>query len=457
MRPRAAFDLSLAAVLGLFLAACWFAHPTADDFIYAANAQSGWWGAWLREYAGWNGRYASNALVLATPLRFGLAAYRAAVAGAILTIPLATWVLVRAWRPTIAARDALTCVLAFSALYLSHVPSIGEAVYWYTSAATYQLWIVPAAIYAWLIRSAVRGRRLALVPAALMLVVIAGFNEVAMLILAVLHALWLWTATRDEDADRTMPALMLAAIVVGGLLVLLAPGNAVRQSEYVGVRHELGRSLFWTLLQTLRFGATWVASGPLLLATVLFVSTIGRWRESQGAAVRSQRWWPALAVGMLILIPAATFPAYWETGTLGQHRTVDVAYFVFLVLWFVAAGLWADGASPAARTLREFGEAWRLPLAAAFVAGVAFTANGYEVGSDLASRRLARFDAELTERYAQLDACRRRQAPLCEVPPLADKPESFAFTDVSPNPSNFVNAAYARYFHAPAVQADVRH
>src|SRR5581483_4085417 len=134
-------------------------------------------------------------------------------------------------------------------------------------------------------------------------------------------------------------ALMLAAIVVGGLLVLLAPGNAVRQSEYVGVRHELGRSLFWTLLQTLRFGATWVASGPLLLATVLFVSTIGRWRESQGAAVRSQRWWPALAVGMLILIPAATFPAYWETGTLGQHRTVDVAYFVFLVLWFVAAGL----------------------------------------------------------------------------------------------------------------------
>jgi len=456
MTSRAVFNVSLAAVLGLFLAACWFAHPTADDFIYAANARAGWWDAWLREYAGWNGRFTSNALVLATPLRFGLAAYRVAVAGVLLAIPASAWLIVRSWRTAIGARDALTCALVFAVLYLSQVPSIGEAVYWYTSAATYQLWILPAAIYLWSIGVALGGRRLALVPAALMLILIAGFNEVAMLILVVLHLLWLWTSMRENRAARDIAAAMLTVLLVGGLFVILSPGNAVRQLQYVGVRHELGRSLVWTALQTLRFGAAWIVSGPLILATALFVPVAGRWGSDRNGSRRGRRL-AALAIGMLMVIPLATFPAYWETGTLGQHRTVDVAYFVFLVLWFTAAAAWAGGESHAVRTLSAFADGWRLPFAAAFVVGAAFTANGYGVASDFASRRFAHFDAELIARYAGLDRCHQQHLARCDVAPLADRPVSFAFVDVSPSPSNFVNAAYARYFGANAVLADVRH
>ncbi len=454
MRPRGAFDVSLTAVIALFAAACWFAHPTADDFIYAANARVGWWDAWLREYAAWNGRYTSNALVLATPLRFGISAYRAAAATTLAATLVAAFVAIGAWvGPAISRRDVVTCGLAICALYLSQTPSVGEAIYWYTSAATYQLWIVPAALYVWLMCRHVGGRHrpAALAVAALLLLIVAGFNEVTMLIFIAVHALWIGFALRERPGGRSVAISMLAVLVAGGLIVWLSPGNAVRQSMYAGVRHNVVRSVAWSALQTLRFGAEFVANGPLLLATALVVPLAHRWAAHEND-VRVGRRLLAVTIGLAILIPIATFPAYWETGTLGQHRTVNVAYAAFLGLWFVGVSAWAAAGSRAAEATRAFAESARRPLAVAFLVGVALTGNSYGVGSDLVSGRLAQYDREMTARYAQLHACRDHAASPCAVAPLEVKPASFTVVDLSANPSDWVNAAYARYFNLSEVQ-----
>ena len=119
-----AFNLALALILGPFLIACLFAHPMADDFIYASNARFGFWTAWLREYTGWNGRYASNALVLGGPLTFGwIEGYRLAAAVMILSTVLAVYVFVRALSASGLTRlETLACALTLSALSLSQTP-----------------------------------------------------------------------------------------------------------------------------------------------------------------------------------------------------------------------------------------------------------------------------------------------------------------------------------------------
>src|SRR4029079_9953496 len=110
------------------------------------NARLGFWGAWVREYAGWNGRYASNALVLSVALAFGwLDGHRVAAAAMILSMVWAVYVFVRALSGgALSRQDALSCGLLFSAVYLNTTPSVGEEIYWFTSAATYHVPLVLA-------------------------------------------------------------------------------------------------------------------------------------------------------------------------------------------------------------------------------------------------------------------------------------------------------------------------
>lgn len=448
---RRVFDTAFVAVVALFLAGCFFANPVADDFIYAANARGGWTGAWLQEYAAWSGRYASNGLVLATPLRFGLAGYHVAAALLIVSTVLAVYLLLAAWAgDALARRDALTCSLGLTAVYLSQMPSLGEGVYWYTSAVTYHAWIVPALLYlALILRSGRVGAApgFALVGAAALLVVAVGFNEVVAILLLVFHAMWLVVAVRTRSEDRRRAAVLLTIVGVGVVSMLLSPGNAVRRSFYVGVRHQLGRSLVWTALQSVRFYADWLTSGALLVGTAIFTPAAAelsrRWAHDPA---RARVWLAALIVAMALIVPIATFPAYWETGTLGQHRTVNAAYFAFLIAWFAATSLWFATGSALAGRLRAFAVAFRTPLAIALLVAVGLTGNSYTLGSELLSGRLAAFNREMAARLSRLQACRDRRQAACGVEPLREAPRSFFVLDIGPDPHDWVNAAYARYF-----------
>jgi hypothetical protein len=218
-------------------------------------------------------------------------------------------------------------------------------------------------------------------------------------------------------------------------------------------------------LQTVRFAGDWAASGSLLLATVLFAPLAaklwGRHAEHPQRAV--QGLWLSLA-GLLLVVPISVFPAYWETGILGQHRTVNVAHFVFLVVWFMAVSLWMTGksTSTSADALRSFGREWRLPLAVVLLAALALTRNSYALGLDFFEGRFTAFDREMTVRERTLDACRRASTATCAIDAIHAKPASFFILDVSADPHDWVNVAYARYFGlaevrlSPADSSDVR-
>jgi hypothetical protein len=466
-----AFNLALAAILGPFLIACLFVHPMADDFIYASNARFGFWTAWMREYTGWNGRYASNALVLGGPLTFGwIEGYRLMAAVMILSMVLAVYLFVRALSAGGLTRlEALACALTLSALSLSQTPSLGEDIYWYTSAATYHAPLVVALLHLTLVIRYLRRRRrtvgdgFGLALAVVMLAMLVGFNEVVMVMMLALYgALLTWSLLEDRRPRMLFGGLF---VVTGlcALLVMLSPGNGTRQSMFPA-HYQFVRSASMSALQTLRFAGDWASSGSLLVATVLVAPMAAKLWGAQTEDPRSisQGFWLA-AAGLLLVVPISVFPAYWETGILGQHRTVNVAHFAFLVVWFVAVSLWMACGGARANALKSFGREWRLPLVAVLLAALALTGNSYALGLDFFEGRFAAFDREMKARERALAACRDAAESSCALEAIHAKPASFFVLDASANPQDWVNVAYARYFGLAEVRlnaadpGDVRH
>jgi hypothetical protein len=426
----------------------------------------------MNEYAHWNGRYTSNALVLASPLAFGIAGYRVAAALGLVGIAASSYLFVSVWaQRLIDRRTVLTCAMALTLLYTAGMPSIGEGVYWYTSAATYSWWIIAALLHGALVVRYTRAPhpgaidRLGLAVAGLLLVAVDGFNEVIMLMMIVIYAAWAAVACANRSTTRRVALAFLLIAIVSGMFVLFSPGNAVRQSLFVGVRHQLPRSIAKTMLQTLRFNGSGLWSGALQLASLLFVPVAMRWTQlvpQDARTARHARF--AFAALLMLLVPIATFPAYWETGTLGQHRTADVAFFAFLVIWFAAIPFWLSAADARGRSLHQFAESWRSLLAVMFVIAIGLTGNTYTVGTELLNGELRRYDAAMHDRYAQLERCRSDAPPVCELTPIPEAPASFSVVDVGPSAAYWVNVAYARYFatgpiraEAGAANHDVRH
>lgn len=450
---RSAFQAALAVVAFQFVVASAFVFPIGDDLDFASAArESGVWVAWRQQYLTWNGRFASNLLALAIPST--LTAYRLTIAFFMLALLVATALLVASLSAgRLNRRDVATTALVVVGLYFSRMPSIGEGTYWYTSAVTYHVAMVLATVQLALAARAAEGGVLFL-PAAALLFIVCGFNEILPPMMALLYAVLAVFAPIDRR-KRARFAVLCAVAVAGGLVVLLSPGNAARLSAYTGARH-LGPSVAMTGLQTVRFLSDWATDGAVLLATALWMATSARVLP-QFDSKHARTLALLCAAGLLLVVPIAAFPAYWATGSLGQHRTLNSAFFVFLLLWFAAAGFWASSSRTAAAITSTI-DPLKVPLAAALLAALAFTRNGYAIGEDFATGRFTRFQREMRARDDRLERCRIDSAPLCVIDPIEDLPRSLFIVEVSNDPHDWVNVAYARRYGLRQVQLQhVRH
>jgi hypothetical protein len=448
------FGLALLAIVSMFVAACMFAHPIADDLDFASAAhEAGLVTAWRQQYLTWNGRYTSNLLALMVPIAGGaLAPYGAPLAAMLAAIAGAVYALLRAAAGASLTRiQAAAAALTVTALYLCEMPSLGEGVYWYTSAVTYQAAIVAAVLHAACVVRTRRGGLLTFACALVLLAAAVGFNEVVMLMMLAAYAALLGAVVVQGRPGKAPFVILLAVAAASALIVACSPGNAARVQEYP-LRHQVGRSLAMTGLQTIRFLAAWLSSGPLLIASLLWLPIADRLLSA--AAVRPhQRLALRLCLaGILLVVPLAAFPAYWATGTLGQQRTMNLAWFAFLVLWFGMLALWSASGSLRATAACALAAPLRTPLALLLVMSLALTHNSYSVGSDFVTGRFRQFDREMQARDRTLDGCRNDRRTACDIDPIRTRPASFFVLDITDNPRNWVNVAYARYYHVGQVR-----
>jgi hypothetical protein len=337
----------------------------------------------------------------------------------------------------------------WTALFMHATPDIGEAFYWYTGAVTYQLAGILLLIHLALLADLWKGRPpVWRVPITLCTaLVLQGFNEVAMLLLVLLHT---GIVVAHPRMARRIPGwawLLLGAAVLGAILVASAPGNAVREAHFP-LRHRLGPSLGMSMLQTARFLLVW-ASSPVVAGCALLA--LAHRERLAPLATLLQRHRITLLTLPPVIIMACVFPAYWSTGVLGQYRTLNMACLLVLPMLVLLPLAWSD-LRLLGPVLRALTRAWWRFLAVVLVmAGLFVDRNGERARDDLFGGHAAAADRQLWARYALLRTCTGHEG--MALPPLTDPPRSIGVLDIRTDPGFAQNRAYAVYFGCGSVRA----
>ena len=464
--PWPLFGILCSALLILHAYLGRFAHPMADDFFYALRDNSnGVWQAAAHEYTHWNGRYASNFLMLIGPMRLGFEGidlYRAVPAALLaLSVGAAFFFLRSAAGTTLKPHEALIAALVWAVLFAHLMPDMPEGIYWYTGSVTYQL---PAALtliaIGLLIRAKRSGAAWATAIALPLLFFITGCNETIMCLLVVAAAC---TVSRSLIFRKRAGRLAWAAfitIAIGAVLVFIAPGNGGRETLYPD-NHRLLQSLGMSALQTARFSLTWMSCPALLLLSIIWWMNHRHLSERFPLIASGFGLFPWMSVSALFgVVFLCVFPPYWSTGLLGQHRTLNTACFFFLPLWFVNLSVFA---ARFGGTVVRLHDTDRRRATAALLLLVAldfgFTGNSGNAIDDLVTGRAQRSNEQLWHRYRLLRWADRASQDTASVPLIQDPPKSLYVLDLR-EPAFLVNTDYAAWFGlkevriAPAAQSD---
>jgi hypothetical protein len=464
MSPRArsglcglALTAALVGCLGPYVYLARHAHPVADDYSHALKSrQAGYLASVADIYVTWSGRYSSNVLILQNPILWGSRAwYRAVPPVLIVLTVLGFYALFTAvFRASVGTITRVNLALALTLAYLFHMPSVAEGLYWYTGAVTYHaahvLFLVYASLLVRFFARRPRGGPLALAALGGLVIALVGFNEIVMLMTIAFHLIGVWRSRTSERGVRAAWGVLLAVSVLAALALALAPGNAVRAAHFAR-SHDLVMSLAFTAMQTIRFFFEWFSSAPLLLGSILLVPLVRTLSSVNSPLSRGLALSPPIA---FLLLPAvlviSVFPAYWATGILGQHRSVNTGYFFFLLAWLVNVVSWVGSldlkgaglvTSPPARAL----------IVCAAVGSMAFTHNGYSAAYDLVRGTARQFDAEMTRRVDLIHEATRANRGSVVVARLEARPRSLFVVDLARDPDHWINRGAAEFLGGPGL------
>jgi hypothetical protein len=435
-----------------------YCHPSGDDFSYAVLGRNqGLLPALIDEYNLWNGRFFSNIFVLKNPLLFRdswLWVYRISLFGIFVFTILSVFLFFNYFLKKIVNRRLILIItLFFMLLNLFQMPILSEGTYWYTGVVTYQLANCFTLFYfigLHLFSSMQKGwkKTLFFFTLCLTIILLAGFNEVEMLFLIAFNFLVLFIQWKNNLPNRIWFLGFFITTLIAFCLVYFAPGNKIREAYFIGESHRFVYSFFHTLLQIFRFTFNWISSGVLILLSIIYILNnqyVSYFKRLFCTHFYMNRFIALFAlIGILFL---AIFPAYWSTGILGQHRTINVAYFYFIVFWFVNITLWRNDIMKI-----KFFSNFRFKKYALILSIilVSITNNSFSAWKDLLSQDAHDFNNQLKSRYLLLDSVDKKSDSIQVLPLLTKKPKSIFIYDISSDTKYFPNTCYRTYWNLKA-------
>lgn len=437
LRLRLLIVLLLLLLLGRFIFVAFHVHPHADDWSYAVSTlKDPSIERVLRDYHSWNGRWVSNFVVFKNPMILGLEQgipiYRAIAIGMIFLLWIALFGL---WKILVPDRTrSLIASLITLLTYLLVMPDLHEGIYWYTGAVTYHLpnVLMIVLLISWLKWD--RDQRKWRLPInALLTVIIAGSSEVHMVLMLAAYTIWFYPAGRSGASK--VPAAFLIIAIVAAIIMIAAPGNGAR-SIFYPEKHQLLHSLWYGSLQTGRFLFTWIFHPIVLAASILWLMFDRRYLITDRFPVRPFH----IAIILLSVIFVLMVMPYWATGILGQHRTVNVAFFVFLFLWPFLLGQ-LDRVVKRIH-FRWIDDHWRVVLGAWLIGGL-LLGTGRKMTLDIINGDLSRFDREMREHYTSISAHLQDDVPA--MSPIPRSPSSLHRFDPGTDPHHWANRGLVEY------------
>ena len=417
--------ISLIFLVSVYAGVCFCAFPFADDFCFGwtASESISLWQKFLNQYLNWNGRYTSDLLVQFHPLLTGeIAVYRISLFAGVIFLPLCIYFFLKQLLGDVV--QSILISLFITAFYFTYMPDITEELYWFIGSINYQ-WahLVLLTHLAFLLKSflatSYRKHLFAFFSMALLAITI-GFNEVAAtLLLCFYMMLLLWSAFVKSEHTKLLAMHALITVTCFGF-VFASPGNSIRAENFPN-KHQLIYSVGYSLLQTFRFVGLWMLTVPFWVSTVIVILHSNKVKLLFNLNLDYR----LAGIAALLVVFLGAFLPYYATGLLGQHRTINFVFLLFILLYL----LFLVGLSKKFLLYKKWGNfvngKKRLLLIAASVVSMFFSGNGIRVITDFGSGAFTAYEIAFMER--QTTILQNKEAI---ISPLKELPETFKITDV---------------------------
>ena len=427
----------------------WFAHPAADDFPISHTARD--WGSYttvVGYYKCWSARYTSLFLMSLNPLVFG--GFKAYKLGSLLIMSGLYFSLSAFFRNLFPSEQAARQrPLLFLPVFLLSMPDLSGGLYYLGGALFYQpgnmlLALLLASLWAasppdGLLSLAWKGWGLGLLQGFL-LVLLAGCNEIGMMLALVIPALGLLWKWHQEKIASAGWALLLLVSMLCALVILKSPATFYRMEASGSFGRgwpEVAANAWHGMLLSLLH---WFSS-PALAVFLIFSALIPLPSTERIRAGRGLRL--LLTGGSLLLLLVCFLPSYLGEGML-QGRTENSLLFLFLILFFLNLRIW----KPFWNTANAYqnAKAWLLP---SFILLLPLSPGFRLAVSDLQSGEAAAFSAERDRRDSLM---RNTPGDEVEVEAVLHKPKSLFAGDIGDYPDPWYDNHFAELYGKKSVR-----
>lgn len=432
-----------------------FSQPIAEDFGFASYfQQSNFFELLENSYYKMNGRYIANILMYLNPISFNnYLGYKLVPFLMIVLMMIGSILMMKEIFYFLPKMKKLIMAMMLCLLYFQNMPIISEGLYWYTAAVIYQGGIICSVFYITLFIKLIRNKnKNTLIGKTILtglLFITCGFNEVLTLLICFSLLIATIIVFLNKNDERKGVLLQFIFSIIFASLMVFSPGNIVREAMYQN-NNNIPHSVFFSLLQIIRFSFFWIFSLALISASIIYLSIHQQWKERSGWLKNSfylNKWISLIMLFTIIFI--CVFPAYWATGILGQHRTLNVAYFFFLMMWFINLSVWFNAVS----WIKKVSLPKKLikGVSLLFILGILFMGNGYNALEDIFSGTAQEFNTQLNKRHEILLSATKTN-PQKIILLSTVKPKTLFIIEISKDPKFWTNQGYNTFFRLDSTE-----
>jgi len=331
--------LLVVAIIPLLLLA-FFSQPAADDYGQASRIRTmGFWGAQTFWYNNMNGRFIYMAISSVYTMIFGLSNYWLFTWLFYVILYLSVYVLLFSLGSKLFPRRTLMwCSLVFFLIYISRLPILSEAFYWFTGAITYQLGnillILLIAIQYLIFRTSSQSRRLLYtIVASLLGAFTVAINEIFMVpVFAGLVLYMIFLLLRKNPCFFFVLCVFLICCI-SAYFVIRAPGTLNRSLNFPN-RHQLWFSLSSSIGFAFGCFKRWAFDSIILSSTLLFLPSVSQIANRITISKKIGKILFFFPVVWLCIFIFSFFPAFWALGGFPPERTLNSIFLFFLLGWY---------------------------------------------------------------------------------------------------------------------------
>lgn len=448
--PHSLILFILTALILPYIYISFYTQPIADDFTYAFKGKHYEIVEILKhEYLKWNGRYASNLFVVLNPIVFdSLIGYKLVPVFSIFFTFLSFFIFLSTVSEIFKNAEKVIYSLTLTLLFLYQMPIISEGIYWYTGFVTYHLGnilllFLLALTFKYLKNKYLLHKYLHAILILILLFIIIGLNEVIMLNLLFFSFLSLYISYRNKLKSKNFLFLLFAFTLAFSALVYFAQGNSTREQLFSN-NHNFVSSIVNSTIQTFRFIFEWISSLPLIIASFFYFFINKQLSDKESIFKNSYYLTPLISVSLLFIsVFICIFPAYWATGILGQQRSVNVAYFLFLILWFINLTVMFNSLKENLIVINP-----KIKVIAIFLMIISFaiTKNGLSLITDIAYHKEIQYNRIMVQRCDKLNHFDKNSTDTIYFDRIPNPPKTLFVLDITDDSECWINKGYNIYF-----------